>query len=275
MNLIFYKNSLLGFFLLFSYAVFGQIMIDKEVIEHPTCHDSLDGKIALKIKGGVLPYSFLWSNGVTLDSIEDVKHGVYQVTITDNATPKNKLIKSFTLSNPAPMEFFYHFECSTVFKDKSNHTLWFDSIKNVKLFTIYENTSFVQTPNILTYTWEDMMPPNTGIIVPAYDFGNYYVHIKIVDESKKYSKQGGMYRETCRAKFLITPPKEIKEMISASIDSPDTLFIQKGKTLKETLKSNYFTTTTRKSSLTHEWRRYEGTKIEKYKYKNLDCDFCM
>lgn len=42
-----------------------------------------DGQIDLTVSGGVFPYDFLWSNGITSEDNDDVPAGFYEVTITD------------------------------------------------------------------------------------------------------------------------------------------------------------------------------------------------
>ena len=48
-----------------------------------SCKDVCDGKLVAQPLGGVEPYTFLWSNGVTLDSIEDLCQNNFFVTVTD------------------------------------------------------------------------------------------------------------------------------------------------------------------------------------------------
>ncbi len=48
-----------------------------------TCANSTDGTIDLATSGGALPYSFAWSSGQTIDNLEDLTLGTYEVTVTD------------------------------------------------------------------------------------------------------------------------------------------------------------------------------------------------
>lgn len=51
--------------------------------EFPTCDDS-NGSISLTVSGGNPGYNYIWSNGATTQSIENIGAGTYTVTITDS-----------------------------------------------------------------------------------------------------------------------------------------------------------------------------------------------
>jgi uncharacterized protein (TIGR02145 family) len=53
-------------------------------VEQPSVWGYKNGKITLSISNGVEPYSFLWSNGATTQTLEKVKAGTYSVTVTDS-----------------------------------------------------------------------------------------------------------------------------------------------------------------------------------------------
>ncbi len=48
-----------------------------------TCPGGSDGAASFTVMGGVMPYTYLWSNGVTSTSITDVPAGIYDITVTD------------------------------------------------------------------------------------------------------------------------------------------------------------------------------------------------
>ena len=49
-----------------------------------SCGGALDGSATAAASGGTGPYTFLWSNGSTFNSINNISAGNYQLTITDN-----------------------------------------------------------------------------------------------------------------------------------------------------------------------------------------------
>ena len=55
----------------------------EETLKDPSCAGNSDGSISLKITGGNTPYTYLWSNGSTQSSIQNLAAGTYKVKITD------------------------------------------------------------------------------------------------------------------------------------------------------------------------------------------------
>ena len=49
-----------------------------------SCFGGSDGTASLSLAGGILPYTFLWSNGATTQDLLNVPAGTYSVTATDN-----------------------------------------------------------------------------------------------------------------------------------------------------------------------------------------------
>lgn len=49
----------------------------------PTCEGDTNGKIIAEIVNGTLPYTFLWSNGATTATIDNLSPGTYSLTFTD------------------------------------------------------------------------------------------------------------------------------------------------------------------------------------------------
>ena len=66
----------------------------------PDCHDSTEGGIVLDVLGGTAPYTYLWSNGATTDSLLAAP-GEHQVMVTDDRGCT--LQQTFTLATPAPI----------------------------------------------------------------------------------------------------------------------------------------------------------------------------
>ncbi|TRX56160.1 T9SS type A sorting domain-containing protein [Fulvivirga sp. M361] len=57
--------------------------IDHENVQGISCNGESDGKITLNVTGGTPPYSYLWSDGQTTSTIDNLPEGQYSVTITD------------------------------------------------------------------------------------------------------------------------------------------------------------------------------------------------
>lgn len=68
------------------------------IVNQPKCYNELSGSITSFVNGGITPYTFYWSTGDTLPSINNLPEGIYFVTITD----KNgcKIIASDTIKYP-------------------------------------------------------------------------------------------------------------------------------------------------------------------------------
>ncbi|TVR81105.1 MAG: hypothetical protein EA412_03680, partial [Chitinophagaceae bacterium] len=66
-----------------------------------SCNGESDGEILSTVSGGVPPYQYLWSNGSTTESIENLTAGLYSVTVTDSV---GCIIESeLELTEPAPL----------------------------------------------------------------------------------------------------------------------------------------------------------------------------
>lgn len=74
------------------------IFISEVNITPNVCNDDLSGKIMLEVIGGQPNYTFLWSNGMTTQNLENVSSGNYELSITD--ANNCELVESYELINP-------------------------------------------------------------------------------------------------------------------------------------------------------------------------------
>jgi len=66
-------------------------------VEDVSCNGVNNGEASINISGGEFPYQYLWSNGSTSQSVQNIQAGSYQVTVTDNNGCT--LINSVTVGN--------------------------------------------------------------------------------------------------------------------------------------------------------------------------------
>ncbi len=63
----------------------GPFMTITADIDHASCYSSADGSITPIVTGGVPPYSYLWSTGITTPVLQNVPQGSYTLIVTDAA----------------------------------------------------------------------------------------------------------------------------------------------------------------------------------------------
>lgn len=72
-----------------------KLLIDTK---HVNCRGGSNGKIDLTVKGGIPDYTYIWSNGDTIEDPKKLKAGTYSVTVTDNKG--NTKTDGFSVSEP-------------------------------------------------------------------------------------------------------------------------------------------------------------------------------
>ncbi|MCF8373341.1 MAG: T9SS type A sorting domain-containing protein [Bacteroidales bacterium] len=83
-----------------SYTVSGPAeLMATEVTADILCNGAATGSIDLTISGGVMPYSFAWSNGAATEDLSAIAAGAYAVTITDGNMCS--YIGNYTIYEPA------------------------------------------------------------------------------------------------------------------------------------------------------------------------------
>lgn len=96
--------------------------LDVIIVQQPTCETSQDGILEVFVTGGVPPYSFLWANGATTNSINGLGPGIYGITVTDanGCSMVNEVeLLPLTIADAGPDQFL---SCNTasVILDGSN-----------------------------------------------------------------------------------------------------------------------------------------------------------
>lgn len=74
-------------------------VVDSSRVQKTLCNGDSTGAVTIFISQGAIPYTFLWSNGLTSQNISGIPAGSYTVTITDAATCTET--KSFVVTQPS------------------------------------------------------------------------------------------------------------------------------------------------------------------------------
>ncbi len=61
----------------------GDLQVDDIIVENEYC-GNMDGSLQILASGGTQPYSYLWSNGDTTQTIENLNNGTYTCVVTDS-----------------------------------------------------------------------------------------------------------------------------------------------------------------------------------------------
>ncbi len=59
------------------------LAVSTSVLKHVTCNGGNDGQLQASPTGGATPYTYLWSNNATTQTINNIIAGTYTVTVTD------------------------------------------------------------------------------------------------------------------------------------------------------------------------------------------------
>lgn len=78
-------------------------LIVKPNIQHVSCFSGTNGRISLTIFGGTLPLQYLWENGTTAPSLEDLAAGFYDLTVTD-ANNCQVVLTDIPVVQPQPLQ---------------------------------------------------------------------------------------------------------------------------------------------------------------------------
>ena len=78
-----------------------QNLIVAENLQHVSCYDGTDGAINLSVSGGVPPYYFSWSSGLSSQSISGLAAGSYGVTILNSNYPLPFFTGTYIINQPS------------------------------------------------------------------------------------------------------------------------------------------------------------------------------
>ncbi|MBK8555796.1 MAG: hypothetical protein IPL65_08510 [Lewinellaceae bacterium] len=97
------KNQLLFLFLLLSTSLFSQNeIVLSTVVTDVSCYGGIDGAIDLTATGGTGALTYLWSNGVTTQDVNNLPAGMYTPTVTD-ATGQT-VVTQVMVCQPPPIQ---------------------------------------------------------------------------------------------------------------------------------------------------------------------------
>ena len=270
------KIAILPVCFLMIFPCYGQLTITESLFKQPTCRDSLDGAIKIKVMGGNAPYFYNWSNKNKTDSLIDILHGTYTVTVTDSSIPSINTVKSYVLENPAKLDIQFHLECEFLFTrpDEFGVALVFDSFPNPFNQSIYFNYISIEDPgsNLSYSLYDDYILLVSGDLSKKGS-GNF--SIKYIDKTKPYTKYGNKYRQTCSANYIIKLPENKYDIHKVKLLTPDTLFIENKEPVKAKLEVLPLSTTTLNTTKKKFIQQYQWEKSD-YNggFTKVGCKYC-
>jgi len=135
----------------------GPLLRVTPITTHVNCFGNSNGAIEASVSNGTLPYTYLWSNGVTTSSISGLAPGTFTVTVTD-ATPLT-VTASATVTQPALL---------TAQGSVTSHIICFGYSSGAVTVSASGGT----TP--YSYIWSN---GNTNASVSNLPAGSYYVTV--------------------------------------------------------------------------------------------------
>ena len=64
-------------------VVVCMLRLNFQIVNNISCHASNDGSIDLVVSGGLTPYTFIWSNGLFTEDINNLPPGTYTINVSD------------------------------------------------------------------------------------------------------------------------------------------------------------------------------------------------
>lgn len=84
-------------------AALDSVAVHLDSVLHATCFGENDGATFVSITHGTAPFTFLWSNGDTLQNADSLAAGYYSLTVTD-ADGDQATLDSVEIGQPQPLE---------------------------------------------------------------------------------------------------------------------------------------------------------------------------
>lgn len=84
-------------------AALDTVIVNLDSTWHASCFGESDGVAFVSITSGTAPFSFLWSNGDTLQNADSLSAGYYGLTVTD-ADGSQAILDSIEIGQPLPLE---------------------------------------------------------------------------------------------------------------------------------------------------------------------------
>jgi uncharacterized repeat protein (TIGR01451 family) len=134
-----------------------------EGLSNTTCNGINNGSVSVEVLGGTPPFTYLWSNGTTTDSITGLPAGVYTLTVTDAASCTESM--TWYVNNGGTNWGYYVYTSALPTNCASN---------GQATATVYGGTA------PFTYTW-NTTPPQTTATATNLAPGNYMVTITGAD----------------------------------------------------------------------------------------------
>ncbi|MBK7959603.1 MAG: SprB repeat-containing protein [Bacteroidetes bacterium] len=120
------------------------ISIDATVIQN-FCFGQNAGKIKLNVRGGRMPYSYLWSDNSIGDTIANLQVGTYSVTVKDNSLCSQ--VKTFIITQPTLIKRIIQTDSVRCFNEANGKAVVHIS-GGIKSYTYNWNALPIQTDSI-------------------------------------------------------------------------------------------------------------------------------
>ncbi|MEI6594619.1 MAG: hypothetical protein WCO28_03585, partial [Bacteroidota bacterium] len=190
-----------------------------------TCNAGNDGSIDATISGGVLPYTYLWSNAATTQDISSLTYGAYKLTVTDANTCISEMTASLLVNQPEVVAVSNALISCPSASAKNALVTITPKGGNGNLYSVsFDNGANFQTPGLYTATlpadssYYIVVKDSTGCISPVKDT----VKIKPVVKITGVRFDSCLLARTATTLVTITPSGGDATIYQLSYDSGAT-----------------------------------------------------